>query len=1146
MKKTAAILVVILLINTIMNIPVYARNIIFCDIDFEDATSPFGGIVCYNKENIITIEGTAENHYAVIKKTNENDCHMDYTIGIHTDTLIAEADFTFNAVSSEMNPFYFIGASSDGKTRYDLNVLYVRPDMGLYFLEQGVYRKVYTMENDRMYHIAVAVKTNERIVELYVDGAKISQSTITQEQFQTVTAVRNWIWNDAGNTAFTIDNYRIYESAVPLETLPDVWESVFPDDGKSWISAEEIRAIFLSEEQDYPRLFAQEADFNRIKMSSDKVYWYKKIQSFADALLTEPVLQYELIDGYRLLQVSREALKRMQAWGFMYQMTGNDKYYTRAMADLDAICAFSDWHPEHFLDTAEMMTAAAVGYDWFYERMTTSQRGKLAEQIIKKGLEPTRLAYYGRLNTGGIAGPSMNFVMASNNMNIVDNCGAIVAATAVFEQNPKLCSDVIEKAVRSLDYSLSAFAPDGAWEEGINYWIYSMEYLTRAICALDITFGSDFGLSEYEGLDTAAAWAVSLDAYNGVNSYHDTWDGMRLDTFALAGLGKIYGADEVLNYREKTIDQMDYMPVVYDVLWCNSQENNAEFANENYTQKVESVSIRDRFFTADGSINKTGLFFSTHGGMNNAYHSHLDAGAFVFDLAGERWAMDIPPEDYNAMYAKDGYEYYRKRAEGHNTVVINPSASGGQITNASSWVCDHFFTEKDAYAVYDMSQIYSDAVSAYKRGFYVGDDRRSLTVRDEITLKGQADVYWFMHTKAEIEPTENGAVLTLNGKRLRLEAHANCDFELTKMAAEPLPTSPNPPNQTPNAGINKVAIKLIGSGDVKLEVKLALDDELVSDMMDTAMSNWRSIAKNNSAWTIYDFESYTAGLPDGFSEICKDDISTTAPGDNAFGVPGRSLWVAQRGTAARGDHEWYQLRAAVKPSEKRYQYIHFEQAYDNPFCDRWLALRFNDKNETSIPLFSFSRTAEDMLPLFKVDNASYGMQPVLFSWNSYDIVVDLEKKCYDMYVNGIQMAEHVSLRLEQDIELTALYELQFGLNHQWDSGQNVFASVSTYMDNIIVKPLDDKPAFEKGDLRYFCTGIACVPEYADQVIFCPKNGTAIIAVYNQDGRLNSVAHADAGELSAAISDKMRIRIFNWKDLNAMEPLADVFEFTTAY
>lgn len=251
----------------------------------------------------------------------------------------------------------------------------------------------------------------------------------------------------------------------------------------------------------------------------------------------------KLIDGYRLLQVSREALKRMQAWGFMYQMTGNDKYYTRAMADLDAICAFSDWHPEHFLDTAEMMTAAAVGYDWFYERMTTSQRGKLAEQIIKKGLEPTRLAYYGRLNTGGIAGPSMNFVMASNNMNIVDNCGAIVAATAVFEQNPKLCSDVIEKAVRSLDYSLSAFAPDGAWEEGINYWIYSMEYLTRAICALDITFGSDFGLSEYEGLDTAAAWAVSLDAYNGVNSYHDTWDGMRLDTFALAGLGKIYGAD---------------------------------------------------------------------------------------------------------------------------------------------------------------------------------------------------------------------------------------------------------------------------------------------------------------------------------------------------------------------------------------------------------------------------------------------------------------------------------------------------------------------------------------------------------------------------------------------------------------------------
>lgn len=1144
MKKITLITVLTIIINIVMGVSVYARNMIFCDIDFEDAVTPFAGLAVYHKENFFTIGGNDSNHYAIIKKTNDNDCHMDYSIGISVNNFITEADFSFSEISSDINPFYFVGVSADGTMRCDLDKIYVKSDMGLYVAGE----KCYTFEKGKLYKISVALKIEERLIQIYVDGTKLAESAITQDNFRTLNGVRTWVRNNAGNTSFTMDNYRIYESDVPLKELPDVWESVFPDDGKQRISAEKIREIFMSEEQAYPRLFAHEEDFEKIKMSSDMAYWYRKMRQFADLILTRPVVKYELTDGYRLLSVSREVLNRMQAWGFMYQMTGDDKYYTRAMDDLEAICNFKDWHTEHFLDTAEMMTAAAIGYDWFYERMTDSQKEMLSEAIIKKGLEPTKQAYYGRLTTGGVAGPSMNFVMADTNMNIVDNCGAIIAAVAVFEKNPELCSDIIEKAIRSLDYSLNDFAPDGAWEEGINYWTYSTEYLTRAMCALDMTFGSDFGISSYEGLKNTARWAISLDSYKGVNSYHDTWDGMHIDTFALSGLGREYSDNAVLNYRKNTIMQMDYMPTVYDILWCNPKEYSEPLENENYTRNVESVSIRESMFNADGTINTTGLFFSTHGGRNDAYHSHLDAGAFVFDIDGERWAMDIPPEEYNNMIGIDNNYYYRKRAEGHNTVVINPSQSGGQISNASSWVCDHFFSENDAYAVYDMSEIYSDSVSAYKRGFYVGDNRRSLTVRDEMTLNKASDVYWFMHTKADIEPNENGAVLTMNGKKLKVEISSNCQFQVSKMAAEPFPTSPNPANQTPNTGINKLAIKLSDSGNMIIEVKIYPYDEDVSELMDSPVSAWKSLAKKSSERTVYDFEDYTGATPEGFRELNRDDISVLNPFDNAFETEGRSLWIGQKKTTAGGAHAWYQLRAEVNPVEKRYQHIHFEQAYDNQFSDRWLSLKFNDSVETSIPLFSFTRKPEDMSPLFKVNSMSYGIQPVsLMKWNSYDIVVDLSEKTYDMYVNDVQMANNAELKLNKDIALSALYELQFGFNHQWDNSQNAYAATNTYMDNITVKPLNEKPYFKKDVVMCFRMGAACEPRYSDKVVFTPQSGTAIIAKYNvQANTLIDVEMTDGKELIMEVSDGDTVSLFNWDSMGTLNSLSEPLKFIIDY
>ena len=45
------------------------------------------------------------------------------------------------------------------------------------------------------------------------------------------------------------------------------------------------------------------------------------------------------------------------------------------MKELRAAAAFPDWNPSHFLDTAEMTHAFAIGYDWLYEGLGPEARG---------------------------------------------------------------------------------------------------------------------------------------------------------------------------------------------------------------------------------------------------------------------------------------------------------------------------------------------------------------------------------------------------------------------------------------------------------------------------------------------------------------------------------------------------------------------------------------------------------------------------------------------------------------------------------------------------------------------------------------------------------------------------------------------------
>jgi hypothetical protein len=140
----------------------------------------------------------------------------------------------------------------------------------------------------------------------------------------------------------------------------------------------------------HPRILllkGEEAAITR-SMSSD-ITWkniHNLILAECDNIIGRPPVERILI-GRRLLDKSREALRRVFYLSYAYRMTNDAKYLNRSEKELLTVLAFSDWNPSHFLDVAEMTMATAIGYDWLFNSLSESSRKIIREAIIEKGLK---------------------------------------------------------------------------------------------------------------------------------------------------------------------------------------------------------------------------------------------------------------------------------------------------------------------------------------------------------------------------------------------------------------------------------------------------------------------------------------------------------------------------------------------------------------------------------------------------------------------------------------------------------------------------------------------------------------------------------------------------------------------------------------
>ena len=249
--------------------------------------------------------------------------------------------------------------------------------------------------------------------------------------------------------------------------------------------------------------------------------------------------------------------------------------------------------------------------------------------------------------------------------------------------------------------------------------------------------------------------------------------------------------------------------------------------------KIEVASMRS-------SWDDDAIFVGLKGGKANVSHGRMDAGSFLFDALGERWIWMLPSDYYGLpgfwSYSQKGqrWNHYRNRAEGANTLVINPSRIGNHNVNAraiiNQWSADSPTTtgvqiQASPKATINMTGIYRLNGSKDITRTFSLPNRQKLIVTDNIQLKDSSTVWWFAHvktktTKVTLSKNKRKATLTQNGKTIEVKLLAPRRAKFDLMNAKPLSTSPKPHPQTEsNHQYKKLAIQLKNIKKTKIKVE---------------------------------------------------------------------------------------------------------------------------------------------------------------------------------------------------------------------------------------------------------------------------------------------------------------------------------------
>ena len=655
-------------------------------------------------------------------------------------------------------------------------------------------------------------------------------------------------------------------------------------------SQETLKSSF---EASRPRLTISAEKLAKIKSDYGKneyiTKWGNSFIKEAEKLLS--VEPQEFVDAVgqdgRMLAPARTMNDRILKLAFAFHLTGEQKYVDRAWVELEQICNYPHWHQAiHELDSTMLAVTVAYGYDWLYDQWTPAQRKKMEDAIYNNQLDLTQEAYHGIRWYGPYS--------QDNNWNPHCNGYAAMAAIAIYESNPEKCADIISNAINMLDYAILNFYPDGAWYEGIGYWGATVASMIEFCSSLVNTFGSSYNIENTACFDITADYLLNLAGPAGTNNFNDADVSQASSTSAFLWFAKTFDRPDLASIR---LSDKDDNPGIFDMCYLDTDMKleQEDIPLDAYMDGLELVSFK----SAQGDPNATFVSFHSDNNIESQAHSHIDAGTFVLDMLGERFASDPGTHYYHTTGHGQApnmqpnnetitrWNYYQHIPEGHNTLVINPDdTTMGQNIITDDKMEAYVSKPRGAYAITSLASAYKGFAKDVRRGVMLGDDRRSVTIRDEIKLnEGDNDIYWFMQTNIANNITyvdDKTAIMEIKGKKVKLMVLTDAatiemyDGPCTQMFLTPAP------EQIPIKSLKRFTIKLTAKDSVYLQVKfIPLDDPLASiNPENISLDNW-SVPDGEIRTLPYINNIYINGIkeenfdPDSYSITIPVDIKTT-------------------------------------------------------------------------------------------------------------------------------------------------------------------------------------------------------------------------------------------------------------------------------
>lgn len=509
----------------------------------------------------------------------------------------------------------------------------------------------------------------------------------------------------------------------------------------------------------------------------------------------------------------RQAQDRIQRLALAWWLTGDNQYAEAAWNNIDHAINNGSWtDPWKGVENGVI----AIGYDWLYPYWSQARKDAMVSCMVNKGFNPGWTDSYG------------------NNIGVIINAGHLMAMLAVGTANETAAENRMGSAISRLSSRIEKWnSNSGAWYEGTDYGIFTKWNLGQAMPSIECALGSTFGMSKVAGASNAAREPLTIASNTRQRfTFSDVGTGSEAAIGWANWWARRFNALETFDYsRQIGNSPLNALTLPETTISPSAAGLNPDTAFRgpvDSTNKLfqEVVTLRQNWTDSKATF---------VGGMGGTYYDHgmLQSGTFQLSARGVKWFQDLSSESYDVPNhntttpnpnGRDRWDYYRNRAEGHNTIVINPGSGPDRIWNAPYAPLLQYQSAQSgqrSFAVWDLTKSIT-GVTRVQRGLQLLNNRRDVLVQDEIVLPAAGTAWWFAHfnntnTTATISPDGSSVTLQQGSERLWGKIVSGGGV-WTVRAAQPLPTSPAPPEAYANANYSKLAINLTGVTNTTLAV----------------------------------------------------------------------------------------------------------------------------------------------------------------------------------------------------------------------------------------------------------------------------------------------------------------------------------------